>query len=308
MAKWRDLDQQERDWVCSLMPQSISQSDGVLYANSRRCTEKSCVTYYKCKACRAASVGTLLKGSSEPTVRLVRPHSCSTESSPEQPLVVVDYTEEMRTVASERAYSQLSKSARTLALEVYDEFDRRGNSEGALMHMCNNNTIHYIYMPYVAITLFWLRHVGHDRRLVSLEKLENLVRASRRKDFGDWESQLFTPALCRVGGDDDRNFVRLNVKTIIGGELVQVSIIYLFISLSAYSPSRSLLIAVGIRPSRSSTRAWRLRPTRVCRRHVCSGAIRILPAFGNDELVQLLRHVCTGVLHSYVGMLMLTAC
>ena len=208
----------------------------------------------------------------------------------------------MRTVASERAYSQLSKSARTLALEVYDEFDRRGNSEGALMHMCNNNTIHYIYMPYVAITLFWLRHVGHDRRLVSLEKLENLVRASRRKDFGDWESQLFTPALCRVGGDDDRNFVRFNVKTIIGGELVQVSIIYLFISLSAYSPSRSLLIAVGIRPPRNSTRARRLRPTRVCRRHVCSGAIRILPAFGNDELVQLLRHVCTGVLHSYVGM------
>ena len=159
-----------------------------------------------------------MKDSSEPTIRLVRPHSCSTESSPEQPLAFVDYTEEMKTVASERAYSQLSKSARTLALEVYDEFDRRGNSEGALMHMCNNNTIHYIYMPYVAITLFWLRHVGHDRRLVSLEKLENLVRASRRKDFGDWESQLFAPALCRVGGEDDRNFVRFNIKTIIGTE------------------------------------------------------------------------------------------
>ena len=71
-----------------------------------------------------------MKDSSEPTIRLVRPHSCSTESSPEQPLAFVDYTEEMKTVASERAYSQLSKSARTLALEVHEEFDRRGNSEG----------------------------------------------------------------------------------------------------------------------------------------------------------------------------------
>ena len=89
VVKWKDLDQQERDWVCSLMPQSIRQSDGVLYANSRRCTEKSYVTYYKCRACKAASVGTLMKDSSEPTIRLVRPHSCSTESSPEQPLVFV---------------------------------------------------------------------------------------------------------------------------------------------------------------------------------------------------------------------------
>ena len=77
-------------------------------------------------------MGTLLKDTFEATIKLVRPHSCSTESTPsfQQPLVVIDYTEEMKTVASERAYSQLSKSARTLALEVHEEFDRRGNSEG----------------------------------------------------------------------------------------------------------------------------------------------------------------------------------
>ena len=47
-----------------------------------------------------------------------------------QPLVIIDYTEEMKTAASERAYSQLSKSARALAIEIYEEFDRRGNLEG----------------------------------------------------------------------------------------------------------------------------------------------------------------------------------
>ena len=48
----------------------------------------------------------------------------------QQPLVIIDYTEEMKTAASERAYSQLSKSARALAIEIYEEFDRRGNLEG----------------------------------------------------------------------------------------------------------------------------------------------------------------------------------
>ena len=116
-------------------------------------------------------------------------------------------------------------------------------------------------------------HVGYDRRLVSIEKLENLVRATRRKDFGDWESQLFTPALCRVGGDDDRNFVRFNVKILIEGELVQ-ALIYLFISLSPSNPTRSLSIVVRIRTPRNPPRAWRLCFAWICRCHLRSSSIR----------------------------------
>lgn len=61
----------------------------------------------------------LLKDAFEATIKLVKPHSCSTESTPslQQPLVVIDYTEEMKTVASERAYSQLSASPKVA--EVY---------------------------------------------------------------------------------------------------------------------------------------------------------------------------------------------
>ena len=64
---------------------------------------------------------------------------------------------------------------------------------------------------------------GRDRSLLSMEKIENLVRCYRKKDFSDWEAQLFTPGLCRVGGDDERNFVRFNVKMPIDGDLVQVA-------------------------------------------------------------------------------------
>ena len=143
-------------------------------------------------------------------------------------------------------------------------------------------------------------HVGYDRRLVSIEKLENLVRATRKKDFGDWESQLFTPALCRVGGDDDRNFVRFNVKILIEGELVQV-LIYLFISLSPSNPTRSLSIVVRIRTPRNPPRAWRLCFAWICRRHLRSCSIRLLPAASHNDVVLVLWHVCASLLRSYVG-------
>ena len=130
-------------------------------------------------------------------------------------------------------------------------------------------------------------HVGYDRRLVSIEKLENLVRATRKKDFGDWESQLFTPALCRVGGDDDRNFVRFNVKILIEDELVQV-LIYLFISLSPSNPTRSLSIVVRIRTPRNPPRTWRLCFAWICRRHLRSCSIRLLPAASHNDVVLVL--------------------
>ena len=53
VVKWKDLDQEVKDWVISLMPQSIKQPDGTLFAQSRRHTKNSYVIYYKCKGCDA---------------------------------------------------------------------------------------------------------------------------------------------------------------------------------------------------------------------------------------------------------------
>ena len=104
-------------------------------------------------------MGTLVKDESIATMKEIRPHSCSTrphscstESAPslQQPLVVVDYTEEMKTAASERAYSQLRKSPRALAIEIYEEFDRRANLEGAFVYTYIYPCVYaiYIYMAY----------------------------------------------------------------------------------------------------------------------------------------------------------------
>ena len=148
VVKWKDLDQEVKDWVVSLMPQSIKQQDGKLYAKSRRCTSNSYVTYYKCRDCSASSVGTLQMGASAAIIKKVRPHSCSIESKPsqQQPLVIIDYTEEMKTAAAERAYSQLSKSPRTLAIEIYEEFDRRANLEGAFVYTYIYPCVYAIYI------------------------------------------------------------------------------------------------------------------------------------------------------------------
>ena len=90
--------------------------------------------------------------------------------------------------------------------------------------------IYIVYFSYAIIINFFCFFInpGRDRSLLSLERLENMVRYYRRKDFSDWEAQLFAPGLSRVGGDDDRNFVRFNLKMPIDGDLVQVVSYYLY--------------------------------------------------------------------------------
>ena len=65
VVKWKDLDQEVQDWVVSLMPPKIKQTNGTIYAKSRRNTVSAFVTYYKCicskLGCRANYVGTLVK-------------------------------------------------------------------------------------------------------------------------------------------------------------------------------------------------------------------------------------------------------
>ena len=148
VVKWKDLDQEVKDWVVSLMPQSIKQQDGILYAQSRRNTVSTYVTYYRCRVCNANSLATLQKDEGIAAMKVIRPHSCPTESAPslQQPLVVVDYTEEMKTAASDMAYSQLSKSPRALAIEIYEEFDRRANLEGAFVYTYIYPCVYAIYM------------------------------------------------------------------------------------------------------------------------------------------------------------------
>ena len=91
--------------------------------------------------------------------------------------------------------------------------------------------IYIVYFSYAIIINFFCFFInpGRDRSLLSLERLENMVRYYRRKDFSDWEAQLFAPGLSRVGGDDDRNFVRFNLKMPIDGDLVQVVSYYLWV-------------------------------------------------------------------------------
>ena len=73
VVKWKDLDQEVQDWVVSLMPPKIKQTNGTIYAKSRRNTVSAFVTYYKCicskLGCRANYVGTLVKDESIATMK-----------------------------------------------------------------------------------------------------------------------------------------------------------------------------------------------------------------------------------------------
>lgn len=152
VVKWKDLDQEVKEWVISLMPQSIKQPEGTIFAKSRRNTLQSFVTYYRCicfkSGCDANYVATVDKEETIARMKEIRPHSCSTASktSLQQPLVIIDYTEEMKTAASERAYSQLNKSARTLAIEIYEEFERKANVEGAFVYTYIYPCVYAIYI------------------------------------------------------------------------------------------------------------------------------------------------------------------
>ena len=144
---------------------------------------------------------------------------------------------------------------------------------------------------------------GLDRNLLSLENLENLVRSYRMRDFSDWEAQLFAPGLCRVGGDDERNFVRFNVKMPIDSVLVQVAS-YCRRYCYYYSLNTNPIIlstAYGICAPRTITRAKGLRVTWICRRNFWGCPVWIFTIADPHGVVLKLRHVCANILYTYDG-------
>ena len=55
------------------------------------------ITHYRCRMCKAASVGALQKANFEATVKLVRPHTCG--GSPTAVAQMTYYRDEMKAVA-----------------------------------------------------------------------------------------------------------------------------------------------------------------------------------------------------------------